>query len=46
MGEADEPRKTALTQASEDATVIDTKAGRVHVRRDETTPRPVLSVPE
>ena len=46
MGEADEPRKTVLTQASEDATVIDTMAGRVHVRRDETTPSPVLTVPE
>ncbi len=36
MGEADEPKKTALAQASEDAMVADTMGGRVHVRWDET----------
>ena len=36
MGEANEPKKTALAQASEDAMVVDTMGGRVHVRWDET----------
>jgi hypothetical protein len=36
MGEADEPKKTALAQASEDAMAVDTMGGRVHVRWDET----------
>ena len=36
MGEADEPKKTALAQASEDAMVIDTVGGRMQVRWDET----------
>ncbi len=36
MGEADEPKKTALAQASEDAMVADTMGGRVHVRWDDT----------
>ena len=36
MGEADEPKKTALAQASADAMVADTMGGRVHVRWDET----------
>ena len=35
MGEANEPKKTALAQASEDAMVVDTMGGRVHVRWDE-----------
>jgi hypothetical protein len=34
-GEPDEPKKTALAQASEDAMVVDTMGGRVHVRWDE-----------
>jgi hypothetical protein len=46
MGAANEPRKTVLAQFSEDATVVDTTAGRVHVRWDETIPPPVLSAPE
>ena len=36
MGEANEPKKTTLAQASEDAMVVDTMGGRVHVRWDET----------
>jgi len=36
MGEADEPKKTALAQASADAMVVDTMGGRMHVRWDET----------
>ncbi len=36
MGEADEPKKTSLAQASEGAMVVDTMGGRVHVRWDET----------
>jgi Transposase DDE domain group 1 len=36
MGEANEAKKTALAQASEDAMVVDTMGGRVHVRWDET----------
>ena len=36
MGEANEPKKTALAQASEDAMAIDTMGGRMHVRWDET----------
>ncbi len=36
MGEANEPRKSALAQAGEDAMVVDTMGGRVHVRWDET----------
>jgi len=36
MGEADEPKKTAVAQVSEDAMVADTMGGRVHVRWDET----------
>ena len=36
MGEADGPKKTPLAQASEDAMVVDTMGGRVHVRWDET----------
>ncbi|MBE7419754.1 MAG: transposase [Ideonella sp.] len=36
MGEANEPKKTMLAQASEDAMVVDTMGGRVHVRWDET----------
>ncbi|MCA3243629.1 MAG: IS1380 family transposase [Rubrivivax sp.] len=36
MGEANEPKKSALAQASEDAMVVDTMGGRVHVRWDET----------
>ncbi|MGH6625778.1 MAG: transposase, partial [Burkholderiaceae bacterium] len=42
MGEADEPKKTPLAQASADAKVADTMGGRMHVRWDETaqaTPR-------
>ena len=35
MGESAEPKKTALAQASEDAMVVDTMGGRVHVRWDE-----------
>jgi hypothetical protein len=34
--EAKEAKKTALAQASEDAMVVDTMGGRVHVRWDET----------
>jgi hypothetical protein len=36
MGEADEPKKTALAQASEDVMVADTMGGRMYVRWDET----------
>jgi hypothetical protein len=36
MDEADEPKKTALAQASEDVMVADTMGGRMHVRWDET----------
>jgi hypothetical protein len=36
MGEANEPKKSALAQASDDAMVVDTMGGRVHVRGDET----------
>jgi hypothetical protein len=36
MGEANEPKKTTLAQASEDAMVVDTMGGRMHVRWDET----------
>jgi len=36
MGECDEPKKTALAQASEDVMVADTMGGRMHVRWDET----------
>ena len=36
MGEANELKKTVLAQASEDAMVVDTMGGRVHVRWDET----------
>jgi Transposase DDE domain group 1 len=36
MSEADEPKKSALARASEDAVVVDTMGGRMHVRWDET----------
>jgi hypothetical protein len=36
MGEADEPKKTALAQASEGVMVAQTMGGRMHVRWDET----------
>jgi hypothetical protein len=36
MGESDKPKKAVLAQASEDAMVVDTMGGRVHVRWDET----------
>jgi hypothetical protein len=36
MDEADKPKKTALAQASQDAMVVDTMSGHVHVRWDET----------
>ncbi len=36
MGESNEPKKTALAQASEDAMVVDTMGGRMHVRWDES----------
>jgi hypothetical protein len=36
MGEANEPKKTALARASEDVMVADTMGGRMHVRWDET----------
>ncbi len=36
MGEANEPKKTELARASEDAMVVDTMGGRMHVRWDET----------
>ena len=36
MGESEEPKKTALAQASEDVMVAQTMGGRMHVRWDET----------
>jgi hypothetical protein len=36
MGEFDEPKRTALAQASAEAMAVDTMGGRVHVRWDET----------
>ena len=36
MGEANEPKRTVLAQASEDAMVVGTMGGRVHVHWDET----------
>ena len=36
MGESKGPKKTVLAQASEDAMVVDTMGGRMHVRWDET----------
>ena len=36
MGDTFEPKKTALAKASEDAMVVDTMGGRMHVRWDET----------
>lgn len=36
MVETNEQKKTVLAQASEDAMVVDTMGGRVHVRWDET----------
>lgn len=36
MGEADEPKKSVLARASEDAMVADTMGGRMHVRWDDT----------
>jgi len=36
MSEADDAKKTALSQAGEEAMVVDTMGGRVHVRWDET----------
>ena len=36
MSQANEPKKTVLAQASEDAMVVDTMGGRMHVRSDET----------
>ena len=36
MGEDIEQKKTVLAQASEDAMVVDTMGGRMHVRWDET----------
>jgi len=36
MGEAKEPKKTALAQASEEQMVVHTMGGRVHVQWDET----------
>lgn len=36
MGESDKPKKTVLAQAGEDAMVVDTMGGRVHVHWDET----------
>jgi hypothetical protein len=42
----EERRKTVLAQASRDAMVVETMAGHVHVRWDETTPPPVLLAPE
>jgi hypothetical protein len=37
MGDSNEPKKAVLAQASEDAMVVDTMGGRMHVRWDETT---------
>ena len=36
MGEVIEQQKTVLARASEDAMVMDTMGGRMHVRWDET----------
>ena len=36
MGEVIEQQKTVLARASEDAMVVDTMGGRMHVRWDET----------
>ena len=36
MGEGIEQKETVLAQASEDAMVVDTMGGRMHVRWDET----------
>ena len=36
MGEAKMPVKTVLAQASEEAMVVQTMGGRMHVRWDET----------
>ena len=36
MGEANEVKKSVLSQAIEDAMVVDTMGGRVHVRWDQT----------
>jgi hypothetical protein len=36
MDERNEPKKTALARASEEAMVVDTMGGRMHVRWDET----------
>ena len=36
MGESNEPKKTALAQASEDVMVAQTMGGRMHVRWDES----------
>ena len=36
MGESNEPKKTALARASEDAMVVDTMGGRMHMRWDES----------
>ena len=35
MGEGNEPKRTVLAQASEDAMEVDTMGGRMHVRWDE-----------
>jgi hypothetical protein len=32
LDEANEPKKTVLAQASQDAMVVDTMGGRIHVR--------------
>jgi hypothetical protein len=42
----DEPRKTVLAQAREDAMAVDPMVWRVHVRGDETTLPPVISASE
>lgn len=36
MGDTFEPKKTSLAKASEDAMVVHTMGGRMHVRWDET----------
>ena len=36
MGESNELKKTVLAQASEEAMVVDTMGGRMHVRWDES----------
>jgi hypothetical protein len=46
MGESDEPKKTALAQASEEAMVVDTMGGRVHVRWDKAAEKCVATVPQ